>query len=359
MPSSSPTAGCESNVDVLQVENVAKTYFRSSLFGFRSKDRTGHVALRDISFSIRPGETIGLLGPNGAGKTTLLKIITTLLFPSSGRVLLDGLNVFEDSRRHRAKMGLVTCDERSFYWRLSGWRNLRFFAALYGLTHREAERRIAELLETLGLLEAAHRPYQEYSTGMRQKMAIARGLLGHPRLVLYDEPTRSLDPLSALNIRTYIRNQRSRNPGQAHLIATNQLNEAEFLCDRVLIIGKGRLLAFGTIDEVKQTWRAGDFEAHLITWSALPETAPPAIPFSEGLLAVDHLPGGSGDQFVTRIQVRSGSAGLSHVLQQLIAVGGKIQRCEPQEADFAEVFCSLVESAGERGSASLKKEAQR
>jgi ABC-2 type transport system ATP-binding protein len=340
---SSPAGG--SAAKVLQVENIAKTYFRSSLFGFRKNLRDSHAALRDVSFSIRPGETLGLLGPNGAGKTTLVKIITTLLYPSSGQVLLDGQDVFKNSRFHRSKMGLVTCDERSFYWRLTGWRNLRFFAALYGLPRQASEQRIGELLETLGLLEAAHRPYQEYSTGMRQKMAIARGLLGQPRLVLYDEPTRSLDPLSALNIRTYIRDQRARNPWQSHLIATNQLNEAEFLCDRVVIIGKGRLLAYGTIDEVKQMWRDSDYEAHLITWRARDGAGLPVAAPDDGLLSVEHRPGGRQDQFVSRIQVRRDSPGLSHALQLVLAAGGEVLRCEPQEADFAEVFCSLVQAA--------------
>jgi len=327
----------------LRVENVSKAYpARKSLFRRSRNEAPAHLVLRDVSFSIERGETLGLLGPNGAGKTTLLKIITTLLFPTSGSVYLSGENVFQNSRKHRSRMGLVTCDERSFYWRLTGWQNLRFFAALYGLSKKDSDRRIAELLETLGLSQAANRPYQEYSTGMRQKMAIARGLLGQPQLVLYDEPTRSLDPLSAFNIRSYIRDHRKQTPWQTHLIATNQLNEAEFLCDRVIIIGKGRLLAFGTIEEVKQMWRDGDYEAHVITWRG-PRQISIAPDPAAGLLAAEVRADTNDGASSIKVQVRKDSEGLSLVLRTLLGHGAEIVRCELQEANFDEIFCSLVQ----------------
>src|SRR5574337_521016 len=135
-------------------ECVCKVYGGYKPFAGRSGTPVKY-ALRDVSFSLSEGETLGLLGPNGAGKTTLLKIIATLLFPTSGRVLVHGCDVSKDSVEARRHMGLVTSDERSFYWRLTGRQNLLFFAALYGVPQRRAAQNIATLLEVLGLTAAA------------------------------------------------------------------------------------------------------------------------------------------------------------------------------------------------------------
>ena len=148
------------------------------------------MALERVSFAIEEGETVALLGPNGAGKTTLLKIIATLLYVSSGRVLIHGHDVTGDPLRARRLIGLVTSDERSFYWRLTGRQNLAFFAALYRLPARTLADRVADLLDVTGLTEAADRSFHTYSSGMKQRLAIARGFLADPRIVMYDEPTR-------------------------------------------------------------------------------------------------------------------------------------------------------------------------
>ena len=266
----------------VSVENVSKVYSargwlrRKSLGG-------GQAALRDVSFTVREGEMVGLLGPNGAGKTSLLKSIATLLRVSSGRILVQGCNVDANPIAARRLMGLVTCDERSFYWRLSGRQNLRFFAALYGVEERTAEARIAELLERLGLAAAADAPYQSYSTGMRQKLAVGRGLLSSPRLVLYDEPTRSLDPLSAQNIRQWIRESRKASPTTTHLIATNQLHEAEQLCDRVLILNQGMLIAEGTTTEIRQRVQSRGRLVHRIVCAGLARGYEPAAAPDRGI----------------------------------------------------------------------------
>src|SRR5713101_7465627 len=222
-------------VPALLVEHVSKSYVPWSLSRFLVSRPSKGNALTDVSFTLKHGETVGLLGPNGAGKTTLLKIIATLLAPTSGRILIQGEDPAADVMRVRRSMGLVTCDERSFYWRLNGRQNLAFFATLYGVPARQASERVEMLLEATGLKEAAGRPFHSYSSGMKQKLAIARGLLANPGIILYDEPTRSLDPLSTQNIRNWLAKHRDTLPLTAHLIATNQLAEAEQLCDRVLI----------------------------------------------------------------------------------------------------------------------------
>lgn len=323
-------------------ENVSKSYGGFRLL--RSKIPLKY-ALREVSFSLYPGETLGLLGPNGAGKTTLLKIIATLLSPTTGRVLLSGHDVATDSIAARRNLGLVTSDERSFYWRLTGRQNLMFFAALYEIPKALAEKRIEVLLDVLGLSHAADERFLGYSSGMKQKLAIARGLMNKPNVVLYDEPTRALDPLSAQGIRRWIQDNQSRSPEQAHLLATNQLYEAEQLCHRVMIINRGTIIALGTIDQIREDWRRYDFAIHHITCKG-PMGRAMLHPMPEiGLLDVTIE---STERDVTAVKVRTlkDSEALHLILADIIEAGGKIVGCESEETSFDDIFCALV--AGDR-----------
>jgi ABC-2 type transport system ATP-binding protein len=319
----------------VSVEQVSKDY-PSRLF---SAGKPG--ALRDISFTVGEGETIGLLGPNGAGKTTLIKIIATLLYPTSGRVMLYGRNVRQDGLWSRRQMGFVTCDERSFYWRLTARQNLEFFADLYGIPRTTARRRIGELLEMLGLTEFADHLFLGFSAGMKQKLSIARGLLSDPRLVLLDEPTRSLDPLSASTIRKWLKAHHRQQPQQTNILATNLLNEAEQLCDRVLIINRGRIIAAGRIAEIRARWMRSAYSVYRVDFSG--QLAPGAVspaPAS-GLLDVQ-LASPNGASGALTLHVRTGSAGLSVALDTLLRTGCRIVNCEAEEVPFDDVFCSLV-----------------
>lgn len=326
------------------IDQVSKVYPRQPLLSFL-RDRAyqvGTQALRDISFTVREGETVGLLGPNGAGKTTLLKIISSLLYPSSGRVLVQGLDLVKDSLKARSIMGLVTCEDRSFYWRLTGRQNLDFFANLYGIPRRKAVERVEILFETLGLAYAADRPFHSYSSGMKQKLAIARGLLGDPSLVLYDEPTRSLDPLSTQNIHQWILANRPKSPRTAHLIATNQLREAELLCDRVVIVNRGIIIAHGSIGEIRQRFQAEQHVAHRIKFRGGAAMAPPEADFERGLVQVVEE-GREGDCISIRAYTHEGGEGLSAALSAILENGGIVLECQTEEVAFDEVFCALVQ----------------
>ncbi|MBI4719040.1 MAG: ABC transporter ATP-binding protein [Planctomycetes bacterium] len=326
----------------LNVEHVYKEYARRSLLPWKRRRAVPPtVALRDVSLRVETGETIGLLGPNGAGKTTLLKTIATLIYPTSGSVRIHGHDVLEDQVRTRGLIGLVTCDERSFYWRLTGRQNLAFFAALYGLSKSQFRARAEDLLETLGLAQAADRLYHTYSAGMKQKLAIARGLLADPRLVLYDEPTRSLDPLSQQNIRGWIVRKRRESGSQTHVIATNQLDEAEQLCDRVVIINRGVIIAAGTIDEIRERWHQREYEIHRVSFRGPPVDGLLRPDPDSGLLEVAEEPQAAGARAL-RLRVRKGSAALSRVLESILRQSGTIVRCDMEEPPFDEVFCSLV-----------------
>ena len=208
-------------------------------------------ALRGVDLQVRRGEILGLLGPNGAGKTTLIKILSCLVLPDAGKALIGGIDTL-DENRVKPQIGLVNSDERSFYWRLSGRENLRFFARLYDVPGRRVEARVAELLRRVDLSEAADRPFSGYSSGMKQRMAIARALLHDPPILLMDEPTRSLDPASALALRTFIRDELQRRDGKTVLLATHNLREAEVLADHVVILVDGRVRQVGTVQEVRR-----------------------------------------------------------------------------------------------------------
>jgi len=329
---------------VLGVDSVRKQYTRRGWI--RRSNATVTESLRGVSFELREGETLGLLGPNGAGKTTLLKIIATLLYPTSGKVTFFGRDVCEHSIWARKQIGLVTCDERSFYWRLTGRQNLSFFANLFGLNKKHADERIEELLGILGLTDAANSAYLGYSSGMKQKMAIARGLLTNPALALYDEPTRSLDPLSAHKIRTWISENQHRWERQARILATNQLREAELLCDRILILNKGAVIAHGTVREIRDRWDKRDYGLHQVICSPSTGTVDTAPAAALGLLSIDEEAGEDGER-VFKICCRRNSDGLSLALSRLLAAGLNVLRCEAEQVPFDDVFCSLVMSEGQ------------
>lgn len=231
-------------------------------------------ALRELSLTVRRGEILGLLGTNGAGKTTLLKILATLILPTAGCVTVDGHDVTREADRVKAMIGWATGDERSFYWRLSGRQNLEFFGAFQGLAPRAVRERIAQLSEQLGL-EGLDRRFGGYSAGMRHRLAIARALLRQPRILLLDEPTRSLDPLMADALRRLILDTLVAQMGCTVILATHNLQEAEELCDRIAVLHEGWLVGCGTVGELRQqsdhhpATLAGIF-AHLATRSALP-----------------------------------------------------------------------------------------
>jgi ABC-2 type transport system ATP-binding protein len=327
---------------IIDACQVSKRYSQSRWFG-SSKRGNLRPALNSVSFTVEQGETVGLLGPNGAGKTTLLKVLASLIEVDEGSVRVFGLDVTRDPRPLRKRLGLVTCDERSFYWRLSGRRNLLFFATLYRVPSAVARERIATLLETLGLTEAADRPYHSYSTGMRQKLAIARGLLTHPDLVLFDEPTRSLDPLSSQNIRNWITENRARFPHTTNLIATNQLHEAEQLCDRVIIINKGEIIADGSISSIRRRFEANEHMEHRILCRDFMRAGSLQPSSDHGLIAVHEEPGEQPGTTWLELRAIRDSEALSYALSVILGSGGSVQQCQTRQIPLDEIFVSLVQ----------------
>ncbi|MGE5280074.1 MAG: ABC transporter ATP-binding protein/permease [Deltaproteobacteria bacterium] len=241
----------------------------------RPWDRPAPVrALADVSLDVERGRAVALLGPNGAGKTTLLKICATLILPDAGLVTIDGLRVGRDDERIKQRLGLVTCQERSFYWRLTGRENLLFFAALQGLDRTRARRRVEELCALFDV-RYADRRFDTYSAGMKQRFSLMRGLLADPGLLLLDEPFQSLDFASAIQLRTFCRDVLVQKEGKTLLFATHQVGEAADLCTRFVILNEGRLRASGTLDDVRAAAAA---PAATLAEAYLKLTAPQTLP---------------------------------------------------------------------------------
>ncbi|MBV9276687.1 MAG: ABC transporter ATP-binding protein [Candidatus Eremiobacteraeota bacterium] len=233
---------------MLSVEHVTKSF--PTIFGLPSLLKYGgrpprRVALNDVSLYVHGGELFGLLGPNGAGKTTLLKVMATLTIPDSGRIMLDGIDIAKDPMAAKSRVGLCTSEERSFYFRLTARANLQFFGSLDGLRGRTLRERIAEVSHFVGLESSLDRRFAEYSSGMRQRLTVARALLSDPKIVFLDEPTRAVDPVNAEKLRELIREQLVDRLGKTVVIATNVLDEAWSICDRVAVINEGRVAKVG------------------------------------------------------------------------------------------------------------------
>jgi ABC-2 type transport system ATP-binding protein len=232
-------------VSAISIQNISKTYpppFPRLKKFFRLNVGESVEALRDISLDIEEGEIFGLIGKNGAGKTTLTKIIATLVQPTSGNVSVKGFDSIKDDVKVRSLIGLATAEERSFYWRLTSQQNLIFFSRLYGMDDKSAKKRITELFEQLDLQDLAKRRFSELSTGNKQRLAVARAMLANPPILLLDEPTRSLDPLAAANMRNLIDSLEN----VSILLTSHNLSEIEELCSRVAIISNGTIRAVDT-----------------------------------------------------------------------------------------------------------------
>jgi ABC-2 type transport system ATP-binding protein len=218
------------------VQNVTRIY--------RADHGADVVALDDVSLTVEEGEVRGLLGPNGAGKTTLVKILCTILLPTRGSVTINGLDVVHHARRVRREIGIVIGGERGLYWRLTGRQNLEFWAALYHVPAAEVRPTVNRLLERVRLADRAYDPFEAYSRGMKQRLHLARGLIGNPRVLFLDEPTSGMDPVAAHEFRSLIGELRSE--GRTVLLTTHDMAEAEAVCDRVTLIDHGRVLAVET-----------------------------------------------------------------------------------------------------------------
>lgn len=281
----------------------------------------GKEAVREITLSLNAGEVFGFLGPNGAGKTTTVKLLTGMLTPTSGTCrVLDRDPAVEPEAVH-ACSGVVT-EHAQMYDTMSGLENLLFYAALYGVPAAEARRRAHSLLEQLELDEAAGQKLSAYSTGMRQRLSLARALIHRPRVLFLDEPTSGLDPESAQNVNRMIR-ELAREDGSTVFLCTHQLRYAQEICTRYGLIEAGRLLAEGALEELRAQVDSG--AALRIRAEKMPE----------GLAFRQTGPG----LYEKRI---ASDREIPGIVRQIVSGGGEIYAVEAVKPDLEALYFALT-----------------
>ncbi len=237
-------------MNIIEIKNITKKY-------------GDFTAVNDISFDVKKGEVFAFLGPNGAGKTTTIKMLTTLLRPTAGEILLNGHNVMENPHQTRKSFGIVFQDP-SLDNELTSYENMQFHAILYGLKKEVYEKRIVDLLNLVELYDRKDAYVKNFSGGMKRRLEIARGLLHSPTVLFLDEPTIGLDPQTRNHIWTYINNL-NKKENVTIFFTTHHMEEVERIAQRVAIIDHGKILIIGTIEEIIQKAGAKNLEEAFIT----------------------------------------------------------------------------------------------
>jgi ABC-2 type transport system ATP-binding protein len=298
------------------------------------------TALAGVDLEVAPGEFFGLLGPNGAGKTTLIKILTTLLLPTSGEARIFGFDVVEETRRIRRIMNMVAGGEQSGYGILTVREQLWMFSQFYGLHTGEGWTRVDELIEAVGLQDQRIQRVSTLSTGQRQKMNMARGLLNDPWILFLDEPTLGLDVAAARSIRELVLDWKAAVPGRTVLLTTHYMAEADELCDRIAIVDHGRILAIGTPDELKKrVQRESIFRLELDHLDGGAATLARLPGVESAALAAD---ADSEAQRVVVNLVLTDDAALGAVVTALGGTGSQILALRKSEPTLEDVFVELV-----------------
>ncbi|WP_017240116.1 ABC transporter ATP-binding protein [Streptomyces sp. SS] len=320
----------------IEADALRRTY--TSRTGWPKSRRTETEAVRGVTFEVAPGELFGLLGPNGAGKTTTIKMLNTLLLPTSGTARVFGHDVARDPVAVRRRIGYVFGGDRGLYDRLSALDNLRYFAELYGVPAREQKRRIAELLDLVGLLGREKERVEGYSRGMRQRLHIARGLLHRPDVLFLDEPSIGVDPVAARDLRRTVADLAAA--GTTVLLTTHYMAEADELCDRIAVIAGGRIRALGTPDSLKSLVRERDvleIEAYGVDEERLDRLR--RVPGVRGVSAEDR-----GALQTVTVQTGRGASDLHGPV--LAALDGiRIGRVTSREPSLEDAYIAIVEEA--------------
>jgi len=311
--------------EIIQVDNIVHRY-------------GAKLALNGMSFEVDEGEVFGLLGPNGVGKTTTIRLLNGLLNPNSGKMKVLGFDPTQQGVEIRRRVGVLT-ETPALYERLTALENLQFFGSLAGMTSQDCKTRIGELLDFFDLSEQARDRVGSYSKGMKQRLALARALLTRPELLYLDEPTSGLDPEVAKQVHDLIQDVRLKD-GHTVFLCTHHLYEAERLCDRMAVMGKGKVIAMGTLDQL----RAEAAPEHKILFSFLMPLTNDAILALKKQSGVEKIE--EKGQCALLIQVKNKEV-TPDLINLLVKKGLPIVAVEPQLASLEEIYFRLQQRAEE------------
>ncbi|HEU4630087.1 MAG TPA: ABC transporter ATP-binding protein [Gemmatimonadaceae bacterium] len=324
---------------VLQVRGLTKRFPVARDLPALLRDplrRARATALDGVSLTARRGECVGVLGPNGAGKSTLFRVLLTLVLPDAGSATLCGLDVTEDAEAVRRLVAGVSPDERSLYWRLSAYENLRLYATFRGLRGTGREAAIRDALGVVGLDDVGAQLVGRYSSGMRQRLLIARALLARPALLLLDEPTRSLDPLAARAFRTFVRDDLVQRQGCTVLLATHTAEEAFETCDRVVVLDRGRVVAEGAAARLAAAHGGDAYELWVPVGTE--ELVADAVLATAGGRRLGVRPAAEPGWLAVRVALAGGAAAAASLVDRLVRDGVAVGRAEPVRPSLAELL---------------------
>jgi ABC-2 type transport system ATP-binding protein len=321
-------------MNAIEVRDLRRV-FRATIGTIRRRSKEV-VGVDSISFDVRDGELFGLLGPNGAGKTTTVKMLTTLLIPTAGSATVLGHDIVREAEAIRSRIGFIFGGERGLYWRLSAKDNLRYFADLYHVPPDVARRRIAELLELVGLTGRESEKVEGYSRGMRQRLHVARCLLHDPQVLFLDEPTMGLDPVGARELRQVVKNLVSQE--KTVFLTTHYMFEADALCERVAVINHGRIVALDTPEGLKR--HVEDLSVIEVEVFGI---APTMVDSLRRLADVDTVSVEDRDQKqALRVHSHLGSAIVPQIMQRLDGDGVRVGRVTVREPTLEDAYVRLV-----------------
>jgi ABC-2 type transport system ATP-binding protein len=326
----------------VRLRNISKRFVirRSVLEIVRHPFRWNHQqALRDVTCDIKTGEFFGLLGPNGAGKTTLFKILATFVTPDSGTAVVSGHDLGTNPAQVRQLVTPAVADERSLRWRLTARENLRLYATLYDVPREGMLARVDELLLAVGLHETGNKLVGQFSTGMKQRLLIARALIPKPKILLLDEPTRGLDPLLARSFRKFLREEIGRRQGCTVLLATHNAEEAFELCDRVAVLDRGRLLVVGSADDLAEEFGHQRYRV----WTRTPHHRSFDELARQGVARVAPDERTSEDGWtVVELELLGGPDRAAEVVHELVGQGAVVARFERVGTSLADLIERVV-----------------
>lgn len=327
------------------VEGVSKSFTPAGpLRRLLRRSAPVQQVLRGVDLAVDRGDWLALMGVNGAGKTTLLKVLAGLLLPDSGRASVAGFDVIREEQQARGLAGYVLADERSFYWRLTARQNLEFFAALNGLHGRAARDRICTLLDRLDLLDVADTSFATFSSGMKQRLAVARALLVRPRVLLMDEPARSLDAGHAAALWQFVREEISDRDGCVILV-THQVEEALTQCQQAAILDDGRIVLNTAVHNLRPA--ASVLDGYTIAVRGLSPAGLNALRTFQGVRDIRVASQTGGEQLL-EVWTHNGDLPLAGFIGELTGAGAtlcSLQRAAPLQGVLEQVTAHLREGA--------------